>query len=307
MSASEKAGDILENVQEVVSGKEEAVDILDNIQPPLTLEDIDEKTRQLAQVLTKNRIGFYALGMGVGALTGYFVARRMLKTKYSKIADKEIAEMREHYRAKGIALEAEAAKGDLDDIVTERGYTPDEPENEKPPMVVRPATVQPYDTPRPRPPVPMTEKRTEAPPEPENKNIFEEAEVTHEWDWHAERRSRSPDIPYVIHVDEKHDMDYQTVTLTYYTVDDVLCDHRDDIIDPDERDNVIGEGNLDRFGHGSGDASIVYIRNDKLELVYEVVKSPNSFAEEVHGFTHYSGSYKNLERMRARERDEQED
>jgi hypothetical protein len=36
------------------------------------------------------------------------------------------------------------------------------------------------------------------------------------------------------------------------------------------------------------------------------VKSPNAYAEEVHGFQHTDYS-RNLERMRARERDEQED
>jgi hypothetical protein len=101
---------------------------------------------------------------------------------------------------------------------------------------------------------------------------------------------------------------YDHVTLTYYEVDDVLCNERDEIVDPDrDRENLVGERNLNLFGHGSNDASIVYIRNDKLEIVFEVVKSPNSFAEEVHGFRHEDWDRGNVERMRARERDAPEE
>ena len=46
--------------------------------------------------------------------------------------------------------------------------------------------------------------------------------------------------------------------------------------------------------------------NDELQIVYEVVKSPNSYAEEVHGFSHDDAYRGNLERMHKRERDEQD-
>jgi len=69
----------------------------------------------------------------------------------------------------------------------------------------------------------------------------------------------------------------------------------------------VGERNLNLFGHGSNDASVVYVRNDKLELIFEVVRSPNSFAEEVHGFHHEAYSRRNLERMRMKERDDDQD
>ena len=296
MSVKDEAEDILENVQEVVTAKGEAENVLGNIQPPLTLEDVEEKTRQVARTLTKNRIGFYALGMGVGAVTGYFVAKRMLQTKYSQIADDEIAEMREHYQAKTRALEAEAAKRPVDEIVKERGYFVED-EDEAPPMAVQP-------------PPAVVETEEEEPPiiAPEPQNLFQEAEITHEWDWHEERKKRSPDIPYVIHYDERFDTEeYSDVTLTYYDGDGVICNERDDIVDPNDVDRLLGEKNLERFGHGSNDASIVYIRNDDLQIIYEVVKSPNSYAEEVHGFSHDDAYRGNLERMHKREHDEQDD
>ena len=304
MSVKNEAEDILENVQEVVTAKGEAENVLGNIQPPLTLEEVEEKTRQVARTLTANRIGFYALGMGVGAITGYFVAKRRLETKYAKIADDDINEIREHYQAKARALEAEAAKRPVDEIVKERGYSSPDEETSPPPMAIQP-------------PMRVIESEDEAagePPdipgedEPESRNLFEEAQVTHEWDWHEERRHRHPDIPYVIHADERFEVEaYSEVTLTYYDGDGVLCNDRDEIVDPHDIDRLVGEKNLERFGHGSGDAAIVFIRNDPLEIIYEVIKSPNSYAEEVHGFSHDDAYRGNLERMRARERDEQDD
>ena len=79
------------------------------------------------------------------------------------------------------------------------------------------------------------------------------------------------------------------------------------VIGVDERNALLGEERWSRFGHGSNDAAIVYIRNDQVEIIYEVVRSPISYAEEVHGFSHDDAYRGNLERMRARERDERED
>lgn len=292
MSAAEKAAETAVNV--VADAAEEVADQAVNFA---------EFTRQL----NRTKVQFYLLGMTVGGLTGGLIAWRVAysraETKYSKIVDDEIEEMRRHYYEKGKALEAEAAKGNLDDIVSARGYG--HPEAKKPPMVVKP-------------PVPVMRRENEVTGKPEKeveeeadeapvRNIFSEAPaVEHEWDYHREYSRRSPDIPYVIHIDEREELDYQSQTLTYYEGDDVLCNERDEIVDPDERDNVVGEGNLDRFGHGSGDPVIVYVRNDRLELIYEVIRSPHKYAEEVHGF-HHSGYGKNLERMRVRERDDQEE
>jgi hypothetical protein len=268
-----------------------------------------EKMEQTIRSLNRAKVGFYFLGMAIGGATAavitWKVAYSRAETKYSKIADDEIAEMRRHYLEKGRALESEAAKRPVEEIVRDRGYGTPPVGNAPPPMAIQPpsAVVESEDEVAGEPP------DDESDP-PEVKNIFQETEatVTHEWDWHEERRHRSPDIPYVIHYDEREEMEgYSIETLTYYEGDDVLCNERDEIIDPDyQRDQLVGEKNLERFGHGSGDPVIVYIRNDKLEMVYEVVRSPHHYAEEVHGF-HHSGYGKNLERMRVRERDEQEE
>lgn len=241
-------------------------------------------------------VAYFGLGAAVGAAAGAFAAWRIAyakaETKYNEIAAEEIAEMREHYRQKAVALENEAGKGDLESIVRDRGYVPDEPEEERsstPPMAVTPpaAVVEAADETKDEevetPPDPADD------PEPEVRNVFDtpqpEAEEEDEWDWHKERSRRSPLKPYVIHRDEREENEaYADVTWTYYAADDVVCNERDDVISPEDRERIIGEANLEQFGHGSGESTVVFIRNDKLEMDIEVIQSPNSYAEEVHGF-----------------------
>lgn len=263
-----------------------------------------EAVEQFVRSMNKVKVQFGLLGAAAGATAGsiiaFVIAYRKAEAKYREVANTEIEEMRQHYQNKALALDAKIQKEDLESIVTERGYAAP---TTGPPMAVQPpaGVAEREDDVAGEPP---DDSEMAEEPEPEVRNVFEEARVDHEWDYHRERRLRSPDVPYVIHYDERKELDYQEVTLTYYEGDDVLCTERDEVVDPDKRNELIGERSLSRFGHGSNDASIVYVRNDQLELVYEVVKSPNSYAEEVHGFSHDAYFRGNVERMRARERDE---
>lgn len=276
---------------------------------------MEEVIRSLSRVKVQFALFGAVCGAAAGAVVAFQIAYRKAETKYGKISDDEIAEMRQHYQDKALALDAEAAKTDLNDLVAERGYkSPDE----GPPMAVSPpsgvveaAKEGVENTPnnrqlqpdRLKPGVPVKSE-----PKVEHHNVFEDAQNEDEWDYHNELRQRSPTQPYVIHYDERGEFDtYSDVTLTYYEADDVLCNERDEIVDPEKREELVGEKNLEKFGHGSNDAAIVFVRNDSLEIEFEVVKSPNSYAEEVHGLSHDTNYRGNLERMHARERDESED
>lgn len=258
-------------------------------------------------------LAFAALlaGAGIGSGLTYFLANRTLKTKYAEIADSEIEEMREHYQAKGRALEAQKGKGDLSEIVKERGYSSPEPTaSASPPMAVQPpkSVLVSEDEQAGEPPddAEMAVNAVEGTNGVRTRNIFRDTPVEELPVWNAqeELKRRNQERPYVVHRDEVHATDgYDSVSMTYYVGDDVLCNERDEVIDPADREDLVGEANLDRFGHGSGDPSIVYIRNDNLEILYELVRSPNSYAEEVHGFRHEGWDRGNLERMRRRERD----
>lgn len=102
-----------------------------------------------------------------------------------------------------------------------------------------------------------------------------------EWDQETEVSQRDPEAPYVIHRNEyfNDDMGYQShATLTYYQGDDVLCDEHDTPIYNVHK--IVGHL---KFGHGSNDPSIVYIRNETLKAEYEVLLDPGMFQVEVLG------------------------
>lgn len=280
-------------------------------------EQVEAFIRSMSKIKLKFALLGVAIGTAAGGITAFYIAYRKAELKYRKISDEEISGMREHYLEKTRALESEAQKRPLKEIIAERGYAVSET-SDGPPMAVQPPStgiVDDDDSAMAADDVEGPNGIRKQPPDPPpvQRNIFRDRQaaaeevVLPEWNYHEERKRRSPDQPYVIHYDERHEMDYQHVTLTYYTVDDVLCNDRDEPVDPEDRDRLIGDGNLDRFGHGSKDPAIVYIRNDELELMYEVVKSPNSYSEEVHGFSHEAYDRGNLERMRTRERDDPEE
>lgn len=253
-----------------------------------TAERYAKLERAAAKAATRFGLGGFVIGAGLGAAGGYFFARKRLETKYNQISEDEIAEMREHYQAKTVALENTVAKPDLEEVVREQGYSTE------PPMAVTPPSAVVEAASRDEGAEEKKQEKKEA-PEPEVRNVFERDEPQEEdgWDYHTERSRRSPLRPYVIHKDEKDEREdvYDTMTWTYYEQDDVLCNEIDEVVAGEDRERLIGEANLDRFGHGSGDPNIVYIRNDKSETVIELCRSPNSYAEEVHGFTHSDTSY----------------
>lgn len=227
-----------------------------------------EATRELDNARLAFLAGGIVVGGAIGAFIGYRVARKRLETKFEKIAEDEIDQMRDHFRARLVAKEE---KPDLEGLKREtRRYAADDAEADEPVGEVSPE-----------------ELRAPVEDESETSNIFEERKPDDEWDQEHEENSRQPGVPYVIHKDEvgeKEDDGYTEMTLTYYAGDDVLADERDKPID--DQDKVVGVGNMDKFGHGSQDAEIVFIRNEELALDIEVCRSEMAFAEAVHGFKH---------------------
>ena len=81
--------------------------------------------------------------------------------------------------------------------------------------------------------------------------------------------------PYVISPDEFGEKDgYENVTLTYYA-DGVLTDYFDNVIS--NIDEVVGLDSLDHFGEYEDDA--VFVRNEKMETDYEILRDLRDFNE----------------------------
>lgn len=89
--------------------------------------------------------------------------------------------------------------------------------------------------------------------------------------------------PYVISIEEfSEEMDhYDKVTVYFYEDDEVLADENEEVIT--DMDGTVGRDNMGFFGEGSNDPEVVYIRNEKLEIDYEVIRLSKSYSETVLG------------------------
>lgn len=112
-------------------------------------------------------------------------------------------------------------------------------------------------------------------------NVFTNMKES-DFDFETELPKRSPDHPYIITETEYFESENQTITLTWFDGDEVLSDEKDEHIPDIER--VVGEDNLLRFGYGSGDPNLLYIRNEKMEVDFEVVRNEGKYTEQVMGF-----------------------
>lgn len=198
------------------------------------------------------------IGTAGGLVVGYFFAKSRLETKYEKLLQDELDEMRDHFRARETARQEQTEKPDLQERVEALGYaTKSAPDIETPEVEV---------------------------PEPQVTNVFVENErglSTEVWDYDRELASRTADRPYVIHKQEFMDSpdEYDQMTLTYFVQDDVLANQADQRMD--DIDERVALENLEKFGHGSEDANVVYVRNDRLKLDFEILRSGGSYTAEV--------------------------
>lgn len=229
-------------------------------------EQVADQIQEVAEVtrrLTGREVGFFAIGAGIGVAVGfavgYKVAEKRLQTKFQKITEQEVSEMREHYQKKMVAAQD---KPSVEEIIEEKARYSD-------------VELQAID-----------EANAKFPAEEESVrvNVFETVTETEvEWDYaveHKRRKLLDDGVPYIIHFDEFNENEpaHEQYSYTYYEIDDILADSHDTTIE--DMDATIGLGNLGHWGHGSHDPNIVHIRNDELKIDYEVVRDRGSYAEE---------------------------
>lgn len=94
---------------------------------------------------------------------------------------------------------------------------------------------------------------------------------------------RDPTRPYVINIveyNEEHE-EYEKQTITWYAGDQTLADEDEEVIPDIER--TVGSDALTRFGDGSQDKNIVYVRNDRIAVDFEVVYEEGGYAALILG------------------------
>lgn len=192
--------------------------------------------------------GTALVSAAVGAVGGFLYAKKLLADGYAEIAKEEIEQAREHYKTMYKGEGYETPEAALNKVKRVPG-----------------ATITPEDG-------PPQNWRDLSPPVPVMDRVLK-----------GLKKQVQPDGegPYIITVEEymAGDMGYEQLTLTWYEPDETMADEGDEITE--DVDAKIGLENLKRFGQSSKDKNTIYIRNEKLQIDYEIVRSRTSFAEAI--------------------------
>lgn len=249
-----------------------------------------------------------AAGAGLGVL-GYKLLKKRLEKQFEERLEKDLDEMRIYYKRRNkegefatpasaaeVLLVEEAVEA-LEVYTGETAVVPQESkdesaEDDSPKGLMRPAGKVDYTRPMSdsaagqaiREQVVTVEEK----PGPQARNIFVDGQplVDDDWDIAAEEANRNQAVPYVISHDEfmENAFEHPQVKYVYYAGDDILANENEEMVHDIE--SVVGSENLGRFGHGSRDRRIVYVRNERLEQDIEVVHSDEKYSQTVMNLRH---------------------
>lgn len=270
---------------------EQTIDTIDE-----TLDTIERIPRVNLNGTTKKQqliiLGVTALvsALSGGALT-YFIFNKKLETKYEKIANEEIADARKFYIKRykqeefsdPIALLEAHAEEITDTIIDENRYRTVQSHPALEPVIDDGSEESAKLIKRGK-------KLAKSLETPVNDRVFDYAE---------EMKLRDGQMTFVVSHDEYYlgEKDYPQITVTYFEGDDVLIDERDEPIK--DVDMTIGIASLGLFGHGSNDNNVVYVRNERLEVDFEVVRSQGKYVVEILGFIEHSHESRKVRKFRS--------
>lgn len=269
-------------VAAVLEGAEKALDVVED-----KLDAIESSVDSVVTVTRNNPLivaGAFVVGAVVAGFVAYKVGVKRTQAHYEQILDEEIERARSFHRrlatdkeyptpeaAAEALIPTESAENAADAVRQYQGRGERVPYN-RPEEIPTPEPLEESVT------VVVDEKVT---------NVFIDASGNdpRDWDYNLEiaDREANPGQPYVISFEEfqANEESHDQSTLTYYSEDDVLTESNDTPID--NTDYVVGDDNLQRFGHGSKDRNVVYIRNERMGSDFEVVRSGGSYKKEVLG------------------------
>lgn len=229
-----------------------------------------------------------AVASAVSATAGYYFAREQLKSEMARIIDDEIAETKAYYamlNKDGEFSDPAALAEKYDDAEVAVNKDDDV-------MAYAASKLLEYET-------HITDYKSvsddDEKPDPIKElnalNQMYEAEGLNgtPFDLEEELKTRDTNEPYIISFEEwlADDASCEQISITYYEEDDVLADESDRPI-PDVL-SYVGDRCLSRFGYGSKDPTVVYVRNENKGLEFEILLNKNSFESEVLGIQHSRG------------------
>lgn len=259
---------VLDTAEKAIDATEQALDILEN-------------QAQKVVTITKNNplivAGALLVGLGIGGFVAYKVTHKRLSVQFDNELSEQIDIAKAFHRRLAKEGEFESPESAVQALV------PDEVVEAVNSYKGKDRKV-PYNRPEevvqdPRPPIVVEEVNVT------NNITVDPQNDPRDWDYRLEvaDREANPNQPYVISFEEFHQNENsnEQSTLAYYAGDDTLVDERDSPIDA--VDYTVGDDNLARFGHGSNDKNVVYIRNERLGHDFEVIRSEGHYAQEVLG------------------------
>lgn len=186
-----------------------------------------------------------ALAFTTGVVIGASVTYTLIKKHFKEIADDEIDTMREYYRGKS---EKEEKK-------KEEVSNPEMKEAREDHLEEKPS-IREYTS--------LIQK--------ENYSNYSGAAST------ADNKKEVDDVekPYVITPEEFGELDYSTISLTYYS-DGVLTYESDELVE--DADSIVGAGFADHFGEYEDDS--VFVRNDRMKTDFEILVDKRNYSDVV--------------------------
>ena len=185
-----------------------------------------------------------AVAFAIGVATGASVTYILIKKHFKKIADDEIDTMREYFQNKR-AEEANALEEEPDEAEVKEAR--DEHQEDKP-------NIREYAS------------------------LIKKENYTNYSDTVADKKKEVDDVekPYVITPEEFGELDYSTISLTYYS-DGVLTYESDELVE--DVDDIVGADFAEHFGEYEDDS--VFIRNDRMKTDFEILVDKRNYSDVV--------------------------
>jgi len=261
------AEDILEETVETI---EETLETLERI-PKLHLNGTT--TKQQIIILTATALVSALVSGGVA----HIITKKVLRKRYDVRLESELESTKKYYAKK----EKTGKFGDPVKLATESLLTQFE-YSEGIPKTSEKDVREARKSMNPNPFVKderIFEKYSDPDPSPAGSpSLFDEIDD-------RERAARqAAGEAYIITLDEFNENinEFGQGNLTYFSGDDTLMDSRDEEVVSDIR-KLVGDDTLNRFGQGSRDPRVVYVRNEKLGMDFEIALSENRYEVEVLG------------------------
>ena len=185
-----------------------------------------------------------AVAFTIGVATGASITYILIKKHFKKIADDEIDTMREYFQNKR-AEEANALEEESDEAEVKEAR--DEHQEDKP-------NIREYAS------------------------LIKKENYTNYSDTVADKKKEVDDVekPYVITPEEFGELDYSTISLTYYS-DGVLTYESDELVE--DVDDIVGADFAEHFGEYEDDS--VFIRNDRMKTDFEILVDKRNYSDVV--------------------------